>query len=50
MNSTLLIHPIYIQLLSLVDIGLHIVKNHWGFCVGQIIEKNSPLLSGDGIF
>jgi hypothetical protein len=52
MNSMLSIHPIYIQLLSLVDIGLDIEEKHWGFSVKQITKKNilnSPLLSWDGI-
>jgi hypothetical protein len=40
MNLMLSIHLIYIQLLSLDDIGLHIEEKHWGFCVGQIIKKN----------
>jgi hypothetical protein len=34
MNLMLLVHLIYIQLLSLVDISLHIEKKHWGFNVG----------------
>jgi hypothetical protein len=29
MNSMLLIHRIHIQLLSFVDIGLHVEKNHY---------------------
>ncbi len=36
MNSMLLIHLVYIQLLSLVDIGLHIEEKHRSFCVGHI--------------
>jgi len=33
------IHLIYSQLLSLVDIGLHIEEKHWGFSIGQITKK-----------
>jgi len=36
MNLMLSIHLIYIQLLSLVDIGLHIEAKPQGFSVGQI--------------
>jgi hypothetical protein len=53
MNLMLSIHLIYIQLLSMVDIGLHIEEKHWGFSVGQITKKSflySPLLSWDCIF
>jgi hypothetical protein len=52
MNSMLCLHPIYVQLLSLIDIGLHIQEKHCGFSIGQMSEKsflNSPLLSWDGI-
>ncbi len=52
MNLISSIHLIYIQLLSLVDIGLHIVEKHWGFSVGKITKKilsNNPLLSWDRI-
>ncbi len=31
MNSMLCLHPIYVQLLSLIDIGLHIQEKHFGF-------------------
>jgi hypothetical protein len=52
MNLMSLIHLIYIQLLSLVDIGLHIEEKHYGFNVGQITKNsllNNPLLSWDCI-
>jgi hypothetical protein len=52
MNLMSSIHLIYIKLLSLVDIGLHIVEKHWGFNVGKITKKsllNNPLLSWDHI-
>jgi hypothetical protein len=39
MNLMLSIHLIYIQLLSLVDIGLHIEEKHWGFSVKHITRK-----------
>ncbi len=39
MNLMLLIHLTYSQLLSLVDIGLHIEEKHWGFSIRQITKK-----------
>jgi hypothetical protein len=53
MNSMLCLHPIYVQLLSLIDIGLHIQEKHFGFSIGQISEKSlltTPLLNWNGIF
>jgi hypothetical protein len=51
MNSMLCLHHIYIQLLSLIDIGLHIQEKHFGFNIG-LSEKvclNTPLLNWNGI-
>jgi hypothetical protein len=39
MNSMLCLHPIYLQLLSLIDIGLHIQEKHFGFNIEQMSEK-----------
>jgi hypothetical protein len=52
MNSMLCLHPIYVQLLSLIDKSLHIQEKHFGFNIGQMSEKSllsSPLLSWDCI-
>jgi len=52
MNLMLCLHPIYVQLLSLIDIGLHIQEKHFGFSIVQINEKsllNTPLLNWNGI-
>jgi len=45
------IHPIYIQLLSLVDIGLRIEEKIGVLMFDKLWKKilNSPLLSWDGI-
>jgi hypothetical protein len=48
----LCLHPIYVELLSLIDIGSHIQEKHYGFSIGQMSEKNllnSLLLNWDGI-
>jgi hypothetical protein len=41
MNPMLCLHPIYVQLLSVIDKGLHIQKKHYGFSIGQMSEKKS---------
>jgi hypothetical protein len=38
MSSMLSIDPKHMQLLSLIDIGLHIEERHWGFSIGQMNE------------
>jgi hypothetical protein len=51
-NLMLCFHPIYVQLLSLIDIGLHIQEKHFGFSIVQINEKsllNTPLQNWNGI-
>jgi hypothetical protein len=35
----LCLHPIYVQLLSLIDISLHIQEKHFGFNIEQMSEK-----------
>ncbi len=47
MSSMVSLYPKHMQLLSLIDIGLHIKERHWGFSIGQMNEffKNSPLFS-----
>ena len=45
------IDKLYVQLLSFLDIGLHIQSKNWLFSSGQILETsllNSPLLTWDG--
>jgi hypothetical protein len=51
MSSMVSLYPKHMQLLSLIDIGLHIKERHWGFSIGQMNEffKNSPLFSWNGI-
>jgi hypothetical protein len=53
MKSLLSKHPFYIQLLSFLNIGLHIQKQNWDFSISEIIDSsllNSSLLSWNGIF
>jgi len=48
MKALLFEHPFYIQLLSFLNIGLHIQKRNWGFSIGEIIDSsllNNPLLN-----
>ena len=50
-KSIISTNPLHVQLLSFLDIGLHIQSRNWGFSTGQILETsllNSPLLSWDG--
>ena len=50
-KSIILTNPLHVQLLSFLDIGLHIQSRNWGFSTGQILETsllNNPLLSWDG--
>jgi len=52
MKAILIEHPYYIQLLSFLNIWLHIQNQNWGFCTGKIIDVsllNSLLLSWDRI-
>jgi hypothetical protein len=51
-NFTVSSHPLYVQLLSFLDIGIHIESRNWGFSTGEIIETsllNNPLLCWDGV-
>ena len=50
-KSIISTNPLHVQLLSFLDIGLHIQSKNWGFLIGQILETsllNSYLLSWDG--
>ena len=50
-KSIISTNPLHVQLLSFLDIGMHIQSRNWGFLTGQILETNllnSPLLSWDG--
>jgi hypothetical protein len=50
-KSNISTNPLHVQLLSFLDIGMHIQSRNWGFSTGQILETNllsSPLLSWDG--
>ncbi len=52
MNALLSEHPLYIQWLSLLNVGLHVQNQNWGFSIDEIMNislLNSPLLSWDGI-
>jgi hypothetical protein len=45
-------HPLYVQLLSFLGIGMHIESQNWGFSTGEITETsllNNPLLCWDGV-
>ncbi len=45
-------HPLYIQSLSFLNIGLNMENRNWGFGIGEIMNiglLNSHLLSWDGI-
>jgi hypothetical protein len=53
MNSMLCLHLIYVQLLSLIDIGLQIQEKHFGFSIKQMSEKNllnTPSLNWNSIY
>jgi hypothetical protein len=50
-KSIISTNPLHVQLLSFLDIGMHIQSRNWGFSTGQMLETsllNSPLLSWDG--
>ena len=50
-KSIISTNPLHVQLLSFLDIGMHIQSRNWGFSTGLILETsllNSPLLSWDG--
>jgi hypothetical protein len=40
MKALLSKHPFYIQLLSFLNIGLHIQKKNWGFSTSEIIDSS----------
>jgi hypothetical protein len=51
-NSIVSSHPLHVQLLSFLDIGIYIESKNWGFSIGEISETsllNSPLLYWDGV-
>jgi hypothetical protein len=51
-NSIASCHPLHVQLLSFMDIGIYIESQNWGISTGEITETsllNSPLLYWDGI-
>ena len=50
-KSIISTNPLHVQLLSFLDIGMHIQSRNWRFSTVEIIETsllNSPLLSWDG--
>ncbi len=51
MGTLLSTHPLHVQILSFIVIGMHMQSRNWGFTTRQIMETsllNSPLLSWDG--
>ncbi len=45
-------HSLHVQLVSFLNIGMHMQSRNWGFTTRQIIKIsffNSPLLSWDGM-
>ena len=50
-KSIIFTNPLHVQLLSFLDISMHIQSRNWGFWTGQIFETNllnNPLLRWDG--
>ena len=46
MKSIVTLNPLHVQLLSFMDIGLHMQSKDWGFNIGKIVSDsllNSPL-------
>ena len=50
MKSIITTNPLHVQMLSFLDIGMHIQSKDWGFSVGKIVDMsllNNPLFGCD---
>ena len=47
MRSIITTNPLYVQMLSFIDIGIHIQSKDWGFSIGKIVDTS---LSSNPLF